>query len=156
MRNKFGKGARPLLPAMPILDRQGENVPAGRHTWLTGILGLDDEIRLCQARASASEVFLQTQLFPLIESGKQIEESIVIERLIEFQRSRREQEVEFEMAQVMARILSRFQYHLIDETEGAESVVSDSLESDLDLFTALAGLDFQRIDEEVRDRLHSG
>jgi hypothetical protein len=156
MKNKSGKGARPLLPAMTILDPRGEYVPSGPRSWLAGVFGLDDDTRLCQARATASEVFLQTQLFPLVESGANIDEATIVDLLIDFKQSRGERAVEFEMAQVMARMLSRFQCHLLDETEGAPSVVSESLEREVDLFTALAGLDFQRIDEAVRERLHSG
>ena len=61
MKNKHGKGAR---PGNDVLDGQAENRPGEGRSWLTGALGLDEDSRLGQASATASEVFLQSRLFP--------------------------------------------------------------------------------------------
>ena len=104
----------------------------------------------------ASEVFLQSQLFPLVDGQTQLDENTLVDLLVDFKRRRADLNVEFEISQVMARLLNRFQYHLIDDAEGTGPELPDALEQQLDLFARLADLDFERIDEAVRDRLRSG
>ena len=156
MKNKHGKGTPPLRPGNTVLDGQVEHPTGNKSSWLTGAIGLDEDTRVCQARSMASELFLQTRLFPLIERQAQVDKRTLVDLLVDFKHSRRDLDVEFEMAQVMARILSRFEHHLFDDTDGAQPFLSDSLEREMDLFTSLAELDFQGIDEEVWNRLHSG
>jgi|KBSSwiStaDraftv2_1062776.scaffolds.fasta_scaffold377913_3 hypothetical protein len=155
MKNKSGKGARPLLPSITVLDPRPrrDNTPGKRRSWLS-----DDteEIRLSQARAAASEIFLQTRLLPLIERGQRLDEATLTDLLIEFKRSRGNQDVPFEMAQVTARVLSRFQCYWLDDLNGDPPSDADSLTREVDLLAALAPLDFQRIDEQVRERLQAG
>jgi hypothetical protein len=103
-----------------------------------------------------SEIFIQTQLFPLIENQETVDEAKLVRLLVDFKRSRKDLAIEFEMAQVMARILCRFQCYLINEADGTSSLISDPLSRELDVFFSLAELDFQRIDDEVRNQLHFG
>ena len=152
MKNKHGKGTR---PGNIIMVEQVEYGVGDKGAWLPSSLGLDEDTRLYQARAIASEIFLQTRLFPLIESGQPLDESLVVDLLVDFKRSRDDLDVEFEMAQVAARLLSRFQCHLIDEADSSLPLLSDSLEREMELFTALTELDFESIDATVRDRLDS-
>lgn len=156
MKNKHGKGARAPRPGNAAVDGQVEYSPNDRSAWLINTFDLEEATRSCQARSMASEIFLQTQLFPLAASRIQLDESRIVDLLVDFKRSRRDLDVNFEMAQVMARILSRFQCHLIDDLENSQPVLPDSLEMELNLFVSLADLNIQRIDLAVQDRLHSG
>jgi hypothetical protein len=152
MKNKHGKGTR---PGNVVIVEQIEYRAGDRCAWLAGALGIDENTRLYQARAIASEIFLQTRLFPLIEGKQRLDEATVIDLLVGFKQSRDDLDVQFEMAQVMARLLGRFQCHLIDESDNSVPLVSDSLEREMELFIALSELDFEIIDVAVQDRLHS-
>ena len=156
MKNKHDKDAQPLQSDNEVLDGQGERPTAGRPAWLGSALGIDEDTRFSQARSMSSELFLQTRLFPLIDRRAQIDRRTLVDLLVEFKRSRKDLDVGFEMANVMARILNRFQWHLVDDEDSALILPSDILDRELDLFTSLADLDFKSIDEEVQDRLHSG
>jgi len=156
MKTRNDKSLRPLLPGNPVLGRQTDELPVAGQSWLTRTLGLDQETRRSQKCAMAAEVFLKSRLLPWVEARQPIDEPTLVELMVDFGRSRGEGEVGFEMAQVIARLLSRFQHHLIDDADPSLPLLSNSLERELDLFTSLAPLDFQNIDEGVRDRLRSG
>jgi hypothetical protein len=156
MKNKHDKGAQPLQSENEVLDGQGERSAIDRPSWLGNALGIDKDTRASQARSMSSELFLQTRLFPLIERQVQVDRQTLVDLLVEFKRSRKDLDVGFEIANVMARILNRFQWYLVDDEESNLTLPSDALEREFDLFTALADLDFKNIDEEVQDRLHSG
>jgi hypothetical protein len=156
MKTKNEKSVRLLLPGSPVLERQRDNFPDGSQSWLDHSLGLDREALRSQKGAIAAELFLQTRLFPRLEEHQPINEQTLVDLLVDFKRSRGDCEVEFEMAQLAARLLSRFQCHLLDEDYSLPKLGSSALKRELDLFVSLAGLDFQRIDQAVRERLHSG
>ena len=156
MKTKNGKSPRPLPPGNHVLDEQMDDFPDARQSWLTRTLGLDQDTRRSQRCAMAAEVFLQTRLFPLVQERQPIDEQTLVELLVDFRRSRGEREMEFEMSQVIARLLNRFQHHLVDQADSSLPALSRSLERELGLFTLLAPLDFQSIDRAVRERLHSG
>ena len=152
---KLAKRPRPLWPADIVLDAPAENPPDDGRSLLRRVDGRDAEIQQQQARSRAAEVFLQTRLFPLAARRQSLDEQTLVDLLVEFKGSRARTEPAFEMAQVTARMLSRFQHYLLDdETEGRPPAVSDALRLELELLQGLARLDFQHIDEQVQARLH--
>lgn len=150
MKNKNEEETR---PANAVPGKQVEYYPGPADSWLKRVIGDDEETRTCQERAMASEVFLQSSLFPRQETGAPLDESALVDLLVDFKRSREDLNVDFEMAQVVARLLGRFQCYQIEDNDALP--LSDSLERELDLFTSLAELDFQSVDEAVRNRLQS-
>ena len=158
MNAKKGKNQQPLRPGNTVLDSTLKYKAGDERTWLVGTLGLDANTRRSQQRAIAAEVFLQTCLFPLAEAGRQPDESNMVDLLAEFKRSRRDLDNGFEMAQVSARLLNRFQCYVLDDPdpEAPMALGFDSVQRELELFTSLASLDFQFIDTAVSERLHSG
>ena len=155
MKNKHDKGAQPLQSGDEAFNRQGKRSTVEGLAWLGNALGLTEDARVSQTRSMSSELFLQTQLFPLIEHQEQVDRRTLVNLLVEFKRSRKDLDVGFEMANVMARILNRFQWYLVDEEDSTLNLPSDTLERELDLFISLAELDFKSIDEEVQARLLS-
>lgn len=127
-----------------------------KSSWLTSSISSDKGIHVRQGWSIASEIFLQSQLFPLIEKQEAVDEAKLVSLLVNFKKSRNDLDVDFEMAHVVARILSRFQCHMLNEADDMTSLISDPLSWELDVFFALAELDLQRIDEEVTNRLHFG
>jgi hypothetical protein len=156
VKNKNVKGDQVEKRINIIGDQQVEFPMGNKPSWLTSSIGCDKSTHVRQGRSMASEIFVQTQIFPLIEDQETVDEAKLVSLLVDFKRSRKDLDIEFEMAQVMARILSRFQCHLINEADGTSSLVSDPLSKELEVFFALAELDFQRIDDEVRNQLHFG
>ena len=156
MNPKSGKDQQSLRLENAVLDGGMAYSAGDAHSWLRDTLGLDVTTRLCQQRAHEAEVFLQTQLFPLAEAGKRPDESKLVELLVDFKQSRPDPKNGFEMAQLSARLLSRFQCYLLDDLNDPLALGSDSFEREMELFTSLADLDFQRIDTAVRERLRSG
>ena len=101
----------------------------------------------------ASEVFLKSCLFPRQENGEPLNEIVLVNLLVDFKQSRNDLDVDFEMAQIVARLLGRFQCYQVDGNDALP--ICDFLEQELNLFASLAELDFQYIDEAVRNRLQS-
>lgn len=156
MKTKNEKSSRALSPENPILDRQFDDDPNARQSWLDKSLGLDSETPRNQKRAIAAELFLRTRLLPRIEANQPVNEPILVEQLVDFRRSCKEGDVYFEMSQVAVRLLSRFQCHLLDDQHFSLAAPSAALQRELELFTILAALDFQAIDIAVREQLYSG
>ncbi|SRR5258706_9187669 len=157
MKNKNEKNTLSSRTGKAVMDKQVEALLGSRRisdgcSWLASTLDLDQDTRSSQTRFVASEVFLQTRLFPLMDSPRQIDETTLVDLLVDFKRSRVDLNAGFEMSQVTANLLNRFQCHLIDDMD----IASAALERELELFTLLADLDFQRIDDTVRERLNSG
>jgi hypothetical protein len=156
MNNNNGKNEIPIRTGKDVLNKHVEAVPGHRRildgcSWLVSASHLDQDTNNFQARSTASEIFIQTKLFPLIESRSQIHEAILVDLLVDFKRSRIDLDVDFEISQVSANLLNRFQCHLMDDTD----IISDSLQRELDLFVLIADLDFHHIDDVVRNRLKS-
>ena len=156
MKNNNAKDDQTEKHINSIEEDEIEFPGGNKSSWLTSSIGYDKGINVRQVCSMASEIFLQTQLFPRIETQETVDEEKLVSLLVDFKRSRKDLDIEFEMAHVVARILSRFQCHLIDEADGTSPMISDPLSWELDVFFALAELDFQRIDEEVTKRLHFG
>ena len=155
MNNKREKGAQPLPSDEEASDGQGEGRTSARPSWLGSALGMNEDTRISQARSMSSELFLQTRLFPLLERRVPVDRQTLVDLLVEFKRSRKDLDVDFEIANVMARILNRLQWYLMEDETSPLGASSDTLDRDLELLTCLADLDFQRIDAEVSDRLQS-
>jgi hypothetical protein len=153
MKTKNERSPRLLPHGDRILDRGLDDVPDTRESWLDEMY---HEKPRSQKRAIAAELFLQTRLFPRVEEGQSLDEQILADLLVDFRRSYKAGDVQFEMAQVAARLLSRFQCHLLDDEHLSLPARSGALEREFELFTSLSALDFQRIDQTVRKRLHSG
>lgn len=156
MKPKNGKTGRLYQPSNIILESQMEIPAPQRSSWLKSALGLDEETQVRQKLALAAEIFLQTALFPLIDRAEHIDEETLIELLIIFKRLHTELNTEFEMSQVTARLLHRFQCRLMDEGEPFLPPIADPPDRDVLCLTTLARLDFQRIDEAVQDQYLSG
>ena len=150
MKSKNGKTGRMYQPANIILDGQMEAVTPVRFSWLAGALGLDEDTRVHQRRALAAELFLQTSLFPLLDRAETIDEDKLIKLLILFKHAHPDLNTEFEMSQVSARLLHRFQCRFLNDEEEAGPPVNELQDRDTLCLIALASLDFQRIDEAVR------
>lgn len=156
MNPKSGKDQPSIRLENAVLDGGMAYRTGDAHSWLRDTLGLDVNTHRSQQRAREAEVFLQTHLFPLAEAGKPPNESKLVDLLVDFKRSRPNQTNGFEMAQLSARLLSRFQCYLLDDFDDPLALGSDSLEREMELFISLASFDFQRIDTAVRERLRSG
>jgi len=157
MKNKNEKNILFGRNGKAVMDNPVEAVPGRRRmsegrSWLASTLDFDQDTSNSRARSIASEVFIQTRLFPLMESHTQIDEAVLVDQLVNFKLSRGDLNADFEMQQVTANLLNRFQCHVIDDID----TISEALKRELDLFTLLADLDFQRIDDSVRERLNSG
>ena len=99
---------------------------------------------------------MQTMLVPLVNSHKNIDESMVVDLLVEFKQTRKQFRKDFEISQVAGSLLNRFQSYLIQDTDEIPSSTSDILEADIRLFISIANLDFQFIDNAVNKRLNIG
>jgi hypothetical protein len=147
------KNEEEIRPSSAVPRKQVEYYPGPTDSWLRRVAGDDEETRTCQERSMASEVFLKSWLFPRQENREPLDESALVDLLVDFKQSREDLDVDFEMAQIVARLLGRFQCYQIDDNDAL--LLSDSLARELDLFASLAELDFQSIDETVRSRLQS-
>lgn len=103
----------------------------------------------------AAEVFLQSCLFPIVEASLPVDETRLVDLLVDFRHLRPDLDDGFEMAHVSARLLSRFECFLIEDEGDPPVSLSDSMLHEIDLFGTLSDLDFQRIDRAVRERLHT-
>ena len=90
------------------------------------------------------------------EDGRQIDESVMADLLVEFKQSRPGPGSDFEISQAMGMLLNRFQYHMIEEANNTLLEVSEALELDVLLFSSLADLDLKQVDNAVRNRMHNG
>jgi hypothetical protein len=130
-------------------------VPQG-PSWLSSAAGADPETRLRKDRLLASEVFMKTRLIPLVQNGARIDETSLVDLLVDFKRSRSGAGSDFKTPQLMGTLLNRFQCHLMDDNGDEVSEFPDLLELDVLVYSSLAELDLEAVDHAVRERYASG
>jgi len=157
MFRKFIFGKLNVEPFNAVLDRStsaGEDSRPEHDTpsWLASAAEPDPGLRVRQERLLACELFIQTRLAPYLEGGSSFDETRLEELLVEFKASRPGPGADFDTSQVMGMLLNRFECHLFEDP----AEVSGSLEMDVVVFSSLAGIDLQRVDEAVRNRMRIG
>jgi hypothetical protein len=99
---------------------------------------------------------MKTRLVPLVQNGVEIDETSLADLLVEFKRSRSGAGADFKTPQLMGTILNRFQCHFMEEPGDAMTDIPETLEWDVLVYSSLAELDLEAVDNAVMERCASG
>lgn len=127
-----------------------------RSSWLSSADGTDPRTRVHKDRLLASEVFMKTRLIPLVQNGVRIDNTSLADLLVEFKRSRSGVGEDFTTSQLMGTLLNRFQHYFVEEAGDTAGDISKVLELDVLVYSSLAELDLEAVDDTVRERCASG
>ncbi|MBI5963742.1 MAG: hypothetical protein HY863_09735 [Chloroflexi bacterium] len=158
MKKKEEKTAAPTLSVNEVGGAKTVCLPTN-HTasagsrWLKVAIGEDLETREHQANCLVSENFLQTQLYPLVDSDAEFNVTLLVELLVEYKRNIKQAGRDFELSNVVGSILNRFELYSGGNANNTLSQEFEMLNKDVTLLEILSEMDLQTVDMLVKQRI---
>lgn len=154
MKKKEEKTATPLLAVSEVDGTKAVHPAAvAGSRWLKVALGEDPEALKHQERCLASENFLQTQLYPLVDREVEFNVTLLVDLLVEYKKNTRHAGWDFEISNVFGTILNRFELYSAGNANVAWSADFEMLDKDVTLLEILSEMDLQIVDRLVRQRM---
>lgn len=154
MKKKEEKTATPLLTVSEVDGTKAVHPAAvAGSRWLKAALGEDPEALKHQEHCLASENFLQTQLYPLVDREVKFNIALLVNLLVEYKKNTQHAGWDFEISNVIGTILNRFELYSAGNPNVAWSEDFEMLDKDVTLLEILSEMDLQTVDRQVKQRM---
>lgn len=120
--------------------------------WLKSIIGEDHATTQRQSRCLLAEQFLLTVLYPFLQQKVNITQDILVAALIEFNKENTTFGIDFEISNVIGRLLERFDCYVAEEFDPTADNAG-TFNRDIELFITLGDLDLTEVDGKVKKAL---